>query len=84
MSGHARRKLIRLKDLQSKIPSQSFRAFLQCIEMENFLLKLEKYDFNILDSKIQEHSSFKVWYQMSRASRKAQFLYNFNTEEILE
>jgi hypothetical protein len=74
VAAHARRTLLSLIALQKELPEHSFRVFLHCIELENYLTKLEKCDFNIFDSNLQKQNTFKIWYNMMRAAQSKEFL----------
>lgn len=74
MAAFARRELISVKDLQGLLPENSFRAFLHCTEMENFLQILQKQDFNIFNQEVQSQHYFKVYFRMRKAAKNERFL----------
>ena len=74
MSAYARRELISIKDHHSLLPEISFRSFLHCIEMENFLEILQKEDFNVFSHLVQQQYYFKIYFRMRSAAKKRRFL----------
>lgn len=67
--------LEKAKELSSSLPKESFRAFLLAVEVEYFLERLEKNDFNVFRPEVLGKSYFILPYRMQRAARKGQFYY---------
>lgn len=80
MAAYARRELLSIKDLHSQLPEHSFRAFLHCIELENYLSLLEQEDFDLFSPRVQKQSYWRLFFKMSRAARKGHFLRDFMHE----
>ena len=65
------------KDL---LPEHSHRIFLQCVEIERFLLTLEKCEFNPFINAVQNQPFFSLYWNVNKAARNNRFLNKFQIE----
>ncbi|EGR30252.1 hypothetical protein IMG5_136840 [Ichthyophthirius multifiliis] len=74
VAAYAKQSLDDSKKYQKDLPPQAFRAFLQAVEAQQFLIDLEKVNFNIFDSALNSNSYIKLPYQIFNVAKKQQFL----------
>ncbi|KAL4470689.1 hypothetical protein ABPG72_001800 [Tetrahymena utriculariae] len=76
VASYAKKSLDESKQYQKDLPPQAFRAFLHAVEAEQYLIDLEKSNFNVFDRSLNANSYIQLPLQVFQAAKNKQFLYH--------
>jgi len=69
MSAYAKRHIEIGRSYQDKLPKNTHVAFLNSVEAYEWLLELEKYNFNVLEQNLHKQSSKYVKMMMAKGKK---------------